>query len=128
MSDAAAAHTAVTPVSLLQCIAGVLQGRWVWLAMSSLYINAGMMVTPLFAMLVYDKVVHNGVFETLWALVLGVALFTVAEMLVRSLRVRDIERLAMQIDLQIDKQLVSQLLRPQSRSAAQPGLAARYLT
>lgn len=128
MSDAAAAHTAVTPVSLLQCIAGVLQGRWVWLAMSSLYINAGMMVTPLFAMLVYDKVVHNGVFETLWALVLGVVLFTVAEMLVRSLRVRDIERLAMQIDLQIDKQLVSQLLRPQSRSAAQPGLAARFLT
>ena len=82
MSDAAADRVAITPVSLLQCIAGVLQGRWVWLAMSSLYINAGMMVTPLFAMLVYDKVVHNGVFETLWALVLGVVLFTAAEMAV----------------------------------------------
>lgn len=116
------------PVSLLQCLTWVLQGRWAWLALSSLYINAGMLVTPLFAMLVYDKVVHNGVFETLWALVIGVVLFTVAELLVRSLRVRDIERLATQIDIQVDKQLVSQLLRPQSRSAAQPGLTARFLT
>ena len=86
------------------------------------------MITPLFAMLVYDKVVHNGIFETLWALVIGVVLFTAAELLVRTLRTRDIERLAAQIDLQIDQQVMSQLLRPQRRSAAQPGMAARFLT
>lgn len=128
MSDLANGLEPARPVSLLQCVSWVLQGRWAWLALSSLYINAGMLVTPLFAMLVYDKVVHNGIFETLWALVLGVVLFTVAELLVRSLRVRDIERLATQIDLQIDKHLASQLLRPQSRSAAQPGITARFLT
>jgi ABC-type bacteriocin/lantibiotic exporter with double-glycine peptidase domain len=128
MSDLANGLESARPVSLLQCVSWVLQGRWAWLALSSLYINAGMLVTPLFAMLVYDKVVHNGIFETLWALVLGVVLFTVAELLVRSLRVRDIERLATQIDPQIDKHLASQLLRPQSRSAAQPGITARFLT
>lgn len=115
-------------VGLLSNVTEVLQGRWTWLAMSSLYINAGMLVTPVFAMLVYDKVVHNGVFETLWALVIGVVLFTLAELVVRSLRVRDIERMAADMDVQVDKQLISQLLRPQSRSAAQPGLAARFLT
>lgn len=128
MSDAKAPAPAGLPAGLLQCVLWVMQGRWTWLALSSLYVNAGMVVTPLFAMLVYDKVVHNGVFETLWALVLGVVLFTAAEMLVRSLRVRDIERLASQIDLQVDKQLAMQLLRPQLRSAAQPGLTARFLT
>ena len=116
------------PLGLWQCLSWVLQGRWGWLALSSLCINAGLMITPLFAMLVYDKVVHNGIFETLWALVIGVLLFTAAELLVRTLRTRDIERLAAQIDLQIDQQVMSQLLRPQRRSAAQPGMAARFLT
>ena len=37
-------------------------------------------------------------------------------------------RVAAQIDLQIDQQVMSQLLRPQRRSAAQPGMAARFLT
>ena len=128
MSDTHATDEATKPVSLLQCLSWVLHGRWTWLAVSSLFINLGILVTPLLAMLVYDKVVHNGIFETLWALVLGVVLFTAAELLVRSLRVRDIERLASRIDAQIDSHLMRQLLRPNMRSAAQPGLAARFLS
>jgi ATP-binding cassette subfamily B protein/ATP-binding cassette subfamily C protein LapB len=98
------------------------------LALSSFFINLGMLITPLFAMLVYDKVVHNGIFETLWALVIGVLLYSAAEMLARSLRVRDIERLSSQLDVQIDTHLMHSLLRPNTRSAAQPGMAARFLT
>ena len=118
----------VPAVGLWQCLAWVLKDRWHWLAVSSFIINLGMLVTPLFAMLVYDKVVHNGVFETLWALVIGVLLFSMAELLLRSLRVRDIERLSSELDVQIDAQLMTSLLRPNQRSAAQPGLSARFLT
>ena len=124
----APAPPAEPAVNLWQCLGWVLRGRWVWLALSSFFINLGMLVTPLFAMLVYDKVVHNGIFETLWALVVGVLLFSAAEILVRSLRVRDIERLSSRLDVQIDTHLMKSLLRPHVRSAAQPGMAARFLT
>ena len=128
MYEQTATDGAAKPVSLLQCLSWVLHGRWAWLAVSSLFINLGVLMTPLLAMLVYDKVVHNGIFETLWALVIGVVLFTAAELVVRGLRVRDIERLATRIDIQIDAHLMQQLLRPNMRSAAQPGLAARFLS
>jgi ATP-binding cassette subfamily B protein/ATP-binding cassette subfamily C protein LapB len=128
MSEHRTPEGVAPPLGLWQCLSWVLQGRWGWLALSSLCINAGLMIMPLFAMLVYDKVVHNGIFETLWALVIGVLLFMMVELLVRTLRTRDIEQLAAQIDLQIDQQVMTQLLRPQRRSAAQPGMAARFLT
>jgi ABC-type bacteriocin/lantibiotic exporter with double-glycine peptidase domain len=106
----------------------MLRGRLVSLAASSFFINLGLLVTPLFSMLVYDKVVHNGVFETLWALVIGVVLFLAAELTVRALRVRGIERVAVELDAQIDARLFASLLKPSSRSASQPGMAARFLT
>lgn len=106
----------------------MLRGRLASLAASSFFINLGLLVTPLFSMLVYDKVVHNGVFETLWALVIGVVLFLVAELAVRALRVRSIERVAIELDTQIDERLFASLLKPSSRSASQPGMAARFLT
>lgn len=106
----------------------MLRGRLVGLAASSFFINLGLLVTPLFSMLVYDKVVHNGVFETLWALVIGVVLFLAAELTVRALRVRSIERVAVELDAQIDARLFASLLKPSSRSASQPGMAARFLT
>ena len=106
----------------------MLRGRLASLAASSFFINLGLLVTPLFSMLVYDKVVHNGVFETLWALVIGVVLFLAAELTVRALRVRGIERVAVELDAQIDARLFASLLKPSARSASQPGMAARFLT
>ena len=127
MSDNPTA-TGTPQVGLWQCLSWVLNGRWHWLAVSSFIINLGLLVTPLFAMLVYDKVVHNGVFETLWALVIGVLLFSMAELLLRSFRVHDIERVASELDVQIDVHIMKNVLRPNVRSAAQPGLSARFLT
>ena len=114
--------------SLRGWLAYVLRGRIGWLAASSFFINLGLLITPLFSMLVYDKVVHNGIFETLWALVIGVVLFLAAELTVRSLRMRDMERLACVIDERIDSKLFTTLLKPSARSGAQPGMAARFLT
>jgi ATP-binding cassette subfamily B protein/ATP-binding cassette subfamily C protein LapB len=99
-----------------------------WLAASSLFVNIGLIVPALFGMLVYDKVVHNGIFETLWALAIGVVLFLAAEITVRALRARDLERVGLAIDEQIDQRLFDSLLHPSGRSAMQPGMAARFLT
>ena len=106
----------------------IFQGRLGWLAVSSFFVNIGLIVPSLFSMLVYDKVVHNGIFETLWALAIGVTLFLAAEITVRALRVRDVERVALAIDMQIDSRVFHSLLQPSSRSGMQPGMAAKFLT
>lgn len=106
----------------------IFQGRLGWLAASSFFINIGLITPALFGMLVYDKVVHNGIFETLWALAIGVLLFLAAELTVRSIRVRDIERVALEIDEQIDARVFQTLMQPSARSGMQPGMAARFMT
>jgi ABC-type bacteriocin/lantibiotic exporter with double-glycine peptidase domain len=92
--------------SLKSWLGFVLRGRLGWLTLSSLFINLGVFVPSLFGMLVYDKVVHNGVFETLWALAIGVVLYLAIELCLRTLRVRDIERVAMAVDQLIDQRSV----------------------
>mgnify|MGYP000491692176 CR=1 FL=1 len=114
--------------SLKSWLGFVLRGRLGWLTLSSFFINLGVFVPSLFGMLVYDKVVHNGVFETLWALAIGVGLYLAIELCLRTLRVRDIERVAMAVDQLIDQRLFAALLQPSARSGAQPGMAARFLT
>lgn len=128
LAKSAASELPSNLTSLRVWLAYVLRGRIGWLAASSFFINLGLLITPLFSMLVYDKVVHNGIFETLWALVIGVVLFLAAELTVRSLRMRDMERLACVIDERIDSKLLTTLLKPSARSGAQPGMAARFLT
>ncbi len=114
--------------SLKSWLGFVLRGRLGWLTLSSFFINLGVFVPSLFGMLVYDKVVHNGVFETLWALAIGVVLYLAIELCLRNLRVHDIERVAMAVDQLIDQRLFAALLQPSARSGAQPGMAARFLT
>jgi ABC-type bacteriocin/lantibiotic exporter with double-glycine peptidase domain len=130
MPDALTANTPMPPnqASLKDWLVYVFNKRIGWLAASSLFINIGLIVPALFGMLVYDKVVHNGIFETLWALAIGVVLFLAAEITVRALRARDLERVGLAIDEQIDQRLFDSLLHPSGRSAMQPGMAARFLT
>jgi ABC-type bacteriocin/lantibiotic exporter with double-glycine peptidase domain len=109
-------------------VLALLRGRLGGILMASMLVNVGMIVLPLFAMLVYDKVVYNGVFETLWALTIGVLVFMSLELVVRQLRARQVERLALVLDERVDRQLFSRLLQPTGRGGSQPGMAARFLT
>lgn len=106
----------------------LLRGRLGGILVASMLVNMGLIVLPLFAMLVYDKVVYNGVFETLWALAIGVLAFVAMELLVRQLRARQVERLALVLDERVDRQLFSRLLQPTGRGGSQPGMAARFLS
>jgi ATP-binding cassette subfamily B protein/ATP-binding cassette subfamily C protein LapB len=109
-------------------VLALLRGRLAGILAASLLVNLGLVVLPLFAMLVYDKVVYNGVFETLWALAMGVLIFVAMELAVRQLRARQIERLALVLDERVDRQLFARLLQPTGRAGSQPGMAARFLT
>lgn len=128
LQQAAEPADAQAQQALRRWLVAVLQAQWPWLLPSGVVVNLGLLATPLLSMLVYDKVVHNGIFETLWALVIGVLLYTALEFVVRSVRTRQTEALAARIDLDIDTRLMQGLLRPSERSAAQPGMAARMLT
>jgi ABC-type bacteriocin/lantibiotic exporter with double-glycine peptidase domain len=109
-------------------VVSLLRGRIGTIMLASVIINLGLLTLPLFAMLVYDKVVFNGIFETLWALAIGVGLVLALEIAVRALRARQVERLSQALDERIDSRLFSVLLRPSVRAGSQPGMTARFLT
>lgn len=117
-----------TTPSYWKWVIELMRGRIATLMQVSVIINLGMLSLPLFAMLVYDKVVFNGVFETLWALAIGVVLMLALEITMRALRARQVERLSQILDERIDSKLFTSLLRPSVRAGSQPGLAARFQT
>ncbi|MEY3201219.1 MAG: hypothetical protein RIR70_769 [Pseudomonadota bacterium] len=84
--------------------------RYVEIGLSSLFINGFALAVPLFSMLIYDKVVGNNITETLWALVIGMLLFSVLDFILRTLRAFYIEQIAVGSDLALDKALVGKLL------------------
>ena len=111
-----------------QWVSQVLRGRMGSLVVMSLLINMGLLTIPLFTMLVYDKVVHNGIFETLWALGLGVMLFLLVEVLLRSWRTLQVERLSQWLDQRLDARMFSSLLTPASSAGSRPGMTARFVS
>jgi ATP-binding cassette subfamily B protein/ATP-binding cassette subfamily C protein LapB len=65
---------------------------------------------PLFASFVFDKVLGNGVSETLWAMTIGIGLAILLDYMVRTLRVQIFERLAVVTEGDIDRGLFANLL------------------
>ena len=66
---------------------------------------------PLFGAFVYDKVLGNGVSDTLWAVSIGVLLAIAMDYLARALRIQLIERIAVTTEGDIDRALFANLLR-----------------
>ncbi|CAM3575343.1 type I secretion system permease/ATPase [Parendozoicomonas haliclonae] len=78
--------------------------------LASLLINIFALVSPLFVMNVYDRVVPNQAFETLWMLTAGVILAFVLEFVIRLMRTRYTDLAGRQIDLTLSSRLIDRLL------------------
>jgi len=68
------------------------------------------LVIPLFGSFVYDKVLGNGVSDTLWAMVVGVMLAVGMDFCTRALRIQLVERMAVTSEGDIDRALFRGLL------------------
>jgi len=96
--------------SPIHILSKLLRTQWLEVSLSSLLINSGQILLPLFSMLVYDKIVSNGVFETLWALVIGMLIFIALDVGMRITRNWTVERVAADMARKTDEGLWHKLL------------------
>ncbi len=87
-----------------------LRAAWAEVGLASLFVNTGQLLLPLFSMLVYDKVVNNGVFETLWALTLGMLIYIATDTGMRLVRSWSAERMAEDLTRRGDESLWHRLV------------------
>ena len=87
---------------------------------AALLINIIALAMPLFTMNVYDRVVPNRAFETLWVLALGVLLLIGVDLVLRQLRGYFIDLAGARIDLQLSALIMERVLglRMEARPAA----------
>jgi ATP-binding cassette subfamily C protein LapB len=110
--------------------------RWFWdvvvrawpiygeVVLASLLINIFALVTPLFTMNVYDRVVPNAAIETLWALTAGVGLVIGFDMLMRILRGYFIDVAGKKIDTILSTNIFERILN--IRMDAKPGSVGAF--
>lgn len=87
-----------------------LRAAWAEVGIASFFVNGGQLLVPLFSMLVYDKIAHNGLFETLWGLALGMALYVAADTGMRFIRGWSTERIGIGLTLRSDETLWHKLV------------------
>ncbi|MBI2308477.1 MAG: ATP-binding cassette domain-containing protein [Rhodocyclales bacterium] len=102
-----------------------LRAAWAEVGLASLFVNAGQLLLPLFSMLVYDKVVSNGVFETLWALAIGMMLYLAADGGMRVVRAWSTERIGDELTRRSDENLWHRL---SAQVETPTGGVARFLS
>lgn len=102
-------------------------GSWSQVFIASLMLNVLGLALPLFIMNVYDKVIPNLSFVTLWTLALGVALAVGGDLILRTLRLSIVETLGQRIDLKVGSTLYRHALDLGliGRPGGAAGLAAR---
>ena len=92
------------------------------LLLAALVVNLFGLVLPLFSSFVYDKVLANGILETLWALVIGVLLLVAVEFAVRVLRTHIAERFAVGSEVEIDNTFFHNLVHTKANKMPGMGL------
>ncbi|MFK0573847.1 type I secretion system permease/ATPase [Endozoicomonas sp.] len=93
--------------------------------LASFLVNLFALVSPLFVMNVYDRVVPNQAFETLWMLATGVTLAFIFESILRLIRSRYIDLAGRQVDMTLSSRLIDRLLG--LKLAARPGSAGNLM-
>lgn len=97
-------------------------GHWFWSAFranasvyrdvyfAAFFINIFALAVPLFTMNVYDRVVPNAAFDTLWVLALGVLLIMVADAILKSLRGYFLDLASRRVDVELSAKIMEQTL------------------
>ncbi|MFA0052220.1 type I secretion system permease/ATPase [Vibrio breoganii] len=116
------------------------KGHWFWgtlkesrsiyrdVLIASILINIFAIATPLFTRIVYDKVVPNLAFESLWVLASGIVVIFIFDLLLKSLRSYFIDVAGKKSDIIISSKLFSKVMG--IRMEARPpsvGAFARHL-
>lgn len=97
-------------------------GHWFWSAMrahtpvyrdvlfAAFFINMFALALPLFTMNVYDRVVPNAAFETLWVLALGMLVILIGDVTLRTLRNYFIDLASRRVDIDLSAKIMEQAL------------------
>ncbi|MES2552513.1 MAG: ATP-binding cassette domain-containing protein [Pseudomonadota bacterium] len=118
--------SSLKPAQGLSILWQTLRKSWVEIGIASLLINSGQLLLPLFSMLVYDKVVSNGVFETLWALAIGMLIFISFDIGMRVVRAWTVERAAKVMAIDVDDGLWRRLLADRKGPGSIANFIAHY--
>ena len=94
--------------------------------LASLFINIFALGTPLFVMNVYDRVIANHAFETLWVLGFGMGLLVLYDFVMKLLRSWFLDHAGHRIDLQLSSTVFSAILN-QRNQPMQVGVTANHL-
>lgn len=98
------------------------EGHWFWSAIRShspvyrdvlfaaFFINVFALALPLFTMNVYDRVVPNAAFETLWVLAVGMLVILIGDVALRTLRNYFIDLASRRVDIDLSARIMEQAL------------------
>ena len=86
------------------------KGLYVDVLLASFLLNLFMLATPLFTMNVYDRVVPNSAFDTLWVFVIAIVIVYVFDLLMKILRTYTLEVVAKKSDILISSRIFEQIL------------------
>ena len=87
------------------------KGLYVDVLIASFLLNLFMLATPLFTMNVYDRVVPNSAFDTLWVFVVAIVIVYVFDIVMKILRSYTLEVVAKKSDILISSRLFEQVLK-----------------
>jgi len=113
-------------------------GHWFWgviaestplyrdVLLAALLANTFALGMPLFVMNVYDRVVPNHAFETLWVLALGLMIMLVSDLVLRTMRVRFVDLASSRIDVKLSAFIMERVLgmRMEQRPASAGSFAS----
>lgn len=95
---------------------------WTQIILAAFLLNVLTLALPLFVMNVYDKVIPNLAYVTLWTLAIGVGVALALDLVLRTLRGNIVENISRRVDIKVASSLFRQAM--QARLLERPGGAA----